>query len=412
MSVVGSQRGVTRRDARRRRALWRDRPSCTGCEAPRDDNRADADAHVELFRLDFEQLLDAHPNARAAFADSAEASLTANFLKQASPFAPLEPSRLRWLATRLERLTIPAGSTIIRQGEAGDGCYLLRAGRVEVWTKNGEDAERRLAALGPGTLFGEAALLTDAPRNATVRAVEPAKLLLLRRADLLDAIGADRHVGAQMIELVNLRNCPRQVAGITAFQRVDPGGDTITVLKNPRQGTYYQLSLQGSFLWQRLDGRHTVRDLMLDYLGEFKAFAPQVVAEVVGGLMAAGFVESRTLRADVAEAAFRLSPWQRGMLMARRVLEWQVALRDIDTHISRLYHGRGFPVLYTRTGQLVAAGVSLARDPRFHRRKHAGPGRLREHAGRQALAVPDSGVPLRDSRARGGACVHGQVLRL
>ena len=63
------------------------------------------------------------------------------------------------------------------------------------------------------------------------------------------------------------------------------------------------LSLQGSFLWQRLDGRHTVRDLMLDYLGEFKAFAPQVVARSWAA-DAAGFVESRTLRADVAEAAF------------------------------------------------------------------------------------------------------------
>jgi putative peptide zinc metalloprotease protein len=192
-----------------------------------------------------------------------------------------------------------------------------------------------------------------------VRAVEPCELLLLRRADLLAAMGADLHVGAQMIELLNLRNCPRRVAGIVAFPRVNPGGDAITVLKNARQGTYYQLSLQGSFLWQRLDGRHTVRDLMLDYLGEFKAFAPHVVADVVGGLMAAGFVESRSLRADVKKAAFRLSPWQRGALLARRLLEWQVAVRNIDQLITRLYHGGGLPVLYTRTGQLVAAGVSL-----------------------------------------------------
>ena len=313
---------------------------------------------LSFARLEFEQLLDAHPKARVAFAQAAEASLTANFLKQASPFTTLGPARLRSLATRLEPLTVPAGSTIIRQGEPGDGCYLLRAGRVEVWTKNGDDAERRLAALGPGTLFGEAALLTDAPRNATVRALEPCELLFLRRADLLEAIGADRQVGAQMIELLNFRNCPRQAPGIIAQQRVDAGGETITVLKNPRQGTYYQLSLQGLFLWQRLDGRNTVRDLMLDYLGHFKAFAPQVIAEVVGGLVAAGFVESQALRADVAEAAFRLSPWQRGVLLARRLLEWQVSLRNIDTPITRLYRG-GFHLLYTRTSQLILAGVSL-----------------------------------------------------
>ena len=313
---------------------------------------------LSFSRLDFEQLLDAYPTTRLAFAKAAEESLTANFLKQASPFTTLEPIRLRSLATRLEQLTVPAGHIIIRQGEPGDGCYLLRTGRVEVWTKKDEDTELRVAALGPGTLFGEAALLTDAPRNATVRAFEPCELLFLRRADLLEAIGADRHVGAQMMELLNLRDRPRQVPGITARQRVDPSGEAITVLKNPPQGTYYQLSPQGWFLWQRLDGRHSVRDLMLDYFGQFKAFAPQVIAEVVGGLAAAGFVECRALRADVAAAAFRLSPWQRGVLLARRLLEWQVSVRDIDVSITRLYRG-GPHLLYTRTGQLIVAGVCL-----------------------------------------------------
>ncbi len=131
----------------------------------------------------FERVLDAYPEARISFAAAAEDLLVAKFLKQASPFATLGPDRLRWLTSRLEHLSVSAGTTIIRQGEPGEACYLVRSGQVEVLAQQDGTAERSLATLGPGTLFGEAALLTEAPRNATVRALEPCELLVVHRAD-------------------------------------------------------------------------------------------------------------------------------------------------------------------------------------------------------------------------------------
>lgn len=129
----------------------------------------------------FHRVLDDHPAARSAFSGAAEEMLVAKFLKLASPFATLDGERLRYLASRLERLCVPASEDVIRQGEAGDACYLLREGRVEVLVREDGGEERSLATLGPGSLFGEAALLTDAPRNATVRALEPCELLALKR---------------------------------------------------------------------------------------------------------------------------------------------------------------------------------------------------------------------------------------
>ena len=67
------------------------------------------------------------------------------------------------------RQTFEAGTVIIREGDPADAFYLLEEGRVEV-TRGAGAATRLLATLGEGEWFGEAGLLQQAPRNATVTA--------------------------------------------------------------------------------------------------------------------------------------------------------------------------------------------------------------------------------------------------
>ncbi len=74
----------------------------------------------------------------------------------------------------LERRIFGAGQTILTQGEAGDAAYLVRNGLVELRRKVGGGPERKIRRLGPGCVFGEAALLEKLPRSATAVAVEPA----------------------------------------------------------------------------------------------------------------------------------------------------------------------------------------------------------------------------------------------
>ena len=307
----------------------------------------------------FNRVLDAHPEARAASVEAAEPLLVARFLKQASAFATLGGDRLRWLAGRLEHFTVPADATIVRQGEYGDTCYLLRSGQVEVVLWQEGDGERSLATLGPGTLFGEAALLTEAPRNASVRALEPCELLALHRADLLEAIGEDRRMGERMLELLRLRDRPRRAPEVTVHHRTTAMGDKITTLKDPHRGAYYRLSPQGFFIWQRLDGEHTVRDLTLEYLSEFGAFAPQAVAEAVGGLAEAGFVEGVRPSAEVLKNADRPTRWQRATRVACGVMEWHTSIRGVDEPLARLYRG-GMRLLYTWPCQIILAAIAVA----------------------------------------------------
>src|SRR5688572_2877152 len=74
-----------------------------------------------LRAADLRLALDAHPEGRSAFEKLADDLLVTKLLKEATPFSTLDGERLRRLAARLERLEVPAGETIIRQGEAEIG---------------------------------------------------------------------------------------------------------------------------------------------------------------------------------------------------------------------------------------------------------------------------------------------------
>ena len=277
---------------------------------------------LSLHAADFHRALEANPEARSAFEKLADDLLVARFLKQASPFSTLDGERLRRLAARLERIDVSTGETIIRRGEAGEECYVLRSGRVEVLGGGPQGDERNLATLGPGSLFGEAALLTGEPRNATVRAIEPCTLLVLRRTDLLEVLGEDPQTRERMLELVRMRDRPRWVRGIEVHHRSTLTGETITTLKDPRRDIYHRLSPAGWFVWQRLDGEHTLQDLTSEYQAKHEAPASDAVVEAVVRLVATGFVEGVKPSPEViAEDTDEPTPWQRLRAGIRRILE-------------------------------------------------------------------------------------------
>ncbi len=286
----------------------------------------------------------------------------AEFLKKSnSPFAPLDPDHLLWLASRLKPLAVAGGAEIVRQGEPGEEevCYLLRSGKAEMFVSQDKDEERIQGTLESGALFGEEALLTEEPHNTTVRTLEPCELLVVKRDDLLWAMKENRGVTTRIRELIELRHLPGQAPGILAYHHNTPEGETIITLKDPQRGTYFRLSKGGFFLWERLDGRHTIRDLMLEYLEEFGSFAPKTITELVRQLTEEGFVEGPKLTDEAREAIYRPTRWQRATAMARRILEWRAILRGADKPLTRLYEG-GVWLLYTRAAQLIFAALTLA----------------------------------------------------
>jgi CRP-like cAMP-binding protein len=99
-------------------------------------------------------------------------------------FRRLPPANVEQLLHRLEPIIVHAGNTIIRQGDTGDYFYMIDQG-IALVTRNPDNDEDsiEMAELNPGASFGEAALISDNPRNATVSMMSDGILLRLSKED-------------------------------------------------------------------------------------------------------------------------------------------------------------------------------------------------------------------------------------
>lgn len=90
------------------------------------------------------------------------------------------------LFAKLKPVFVQAGQVILRQGEPGDCYYLIKDGEARVSRQVGAK-EVKLADIGAESSFGEEALITGEPRNATVTMLSDGELMRMDKADF-DAI--------------------------------------------------------------------------------------------------------------------------------------------------------------------------------------------------------------------------------
>lgn len=187
---------------------------------------------LSFTREQLDRLVLEDPHILRSLESIADFRAKVDLVKRYSPFSSLPSAQLASLVTKLEAVSIGTGDIIIQEGEPGDACYLLRRGQMEVVVKHSEGSQRKVATLYPGCILGEASLLTDQPRNATVRAIEPCELMVLRRADLVDTLKEEAQLRQQLIDLVQQRDRPQRIDDVAVHEQTSVDRDIFRIISH------------------------------------------------------------------------------------------------------------------------------------------------------------------------------------
>jgi putative ABC transport system ATP-binding protein len=123
------------------------------------------------------------------------------FLRPIDLFKALTPRQLTDVAEHMKKRHFAAGETIIREGEPGEEFFLISDGEVEVIR-----ADREVARMGPGDFFGEVALISGEPRNATVVAEGGVDAYALGKTDFQTALATSQSFRDQLYRVYFMRH--------------------------------------------------------------------------------------------------------------------------------------------------------------------------------------------------------------
>jgi CRP-like cAMP-binding protein len=110
----------------------------------------------------------------------------------------LDRKHLEQLGRDFSERTFPAGSIVVREGdEKGIGFFVVAEGEGLVTVKGAE-----VAKVGPGSYFGEVALISDRTRTATVTAVTDLRCMVMTMWDFRAFVRGDAEVAWKLLEHV------------------------------------------------------------------------------------------------------------------------------------------------------------------------------------------------------------------
>jgi CRP/FNR family cyclic AMP-dependent transcriptional regulator len=123
-------------------------------------------------------------------------------LAQVGLFADLSTSELIGLAGLMRPRPYAKDEVIFLRGDPGTAFYVVASGRVKIVLTSPDGKELILRRFGPGTAFGELALLDEEPRSADAVTTEPSLLLVLQREAFRTFLSEHSEVATKLLATV------------------------------------------------------------------------------------------------------------------------------------------------------------------------------------------------------------------
>lgn len=130
---------------------------------------------------------------------------TMGSLNSSKVFGGLLTGELHDLDQSAQLRRYDAGESVFREGDPGDGLYVIAEGQVQIVCWVGQDERRVLSSLGPGEFFGEMAVLDEQSRSATALAETEVRAHFIPREDLLRALERNPRLAVRLVREFSLR---------------------------------------------------------------------------------------------------------------------------------------------------------------------------------------------------------------
>jgi hypothetical protein len=142
-------------------------------------------------------------------------------LKSVSLFSEIPAEKLSQIAQVAEETQWPAGSVVLREGDAGDALFIVANGSVRV-----HKGALNLATLRKGDCVGEMAVLDQAPRSADATADEDTTLLKIAQEDFYEVLAANPEITERIVRLLSrrLREANAALAAKSSGTNPQPAG--------------------------------------------------------------------------------------------------------------------------------------------------------------------------------------------
>ena len=121
----------------------------------------------------------------------------------AVPFVSgLGEDALTVLESHMRLRTFRRGQPIFRQGDPGDSLFLVASGRIKLFIESSDGEQLTILFCGPGSCFGEMAVLDGKTRSASAEALEPTKAWVVTRNAFLDLMRRDPGIPIEVISFL------------------------------------------------------------------------------------------------------------------------------------------------------------------------------------------------------------------
>lgn len=127
------------------------------------------------------------------------------FLRQVSLFKSLSDKALLDLSAITIEQTIPAKTTVFKEGDKGDALYIVKSGKINILKRTSSGVDSVLVSLGKGAVIGDMAIIDEQPRSASIATIPESTFLIITKEDFRSLLAEVPEISFQILRLTTER---------------------------------------------------------------------------------------------------------------------------------------------------------------------------------------------------------------